>query len=267
MTLQDLPPIIDFHAHIYPEKIAYKASKSVGIFYDAEVKNHGLVRELLERGSVIGVEKYCVYSVATKPDQVQSINNFIIEEVKKEPRFIGFASVHPDQKDILEEIKRVKKLGLRGVKLHPDFQKFPADLASLDGAYELMANLDLILIIHAGDERYHFSNPDKILHILEKHPHLKVVAPHFGGYTEWDDSLHFLAGKNIWFDTSSSFWKLPLEKAKKIISVHGYERILFGTDFPMWNHEDELKTFLSLGLSDEQNKAILYSNAKNLLGV
>jgi hypothetical protein len=237
------------------------------MFYDAPVRNHGLASELLERGSVIGVEKFCVYSVATKPEQVSSINDFIVEAVKKEPKFIGFASVHPEQNDILEEIERAKNLGLKGIKLHPDFQKFPADISSLDEAYELMAALNLILIIHAGDERYSYSNPDKIAKILHKHPRLKIVAPHFGGYTEWDDVLRYLAGKDLWFDTSSSLWKLPVEKAKKIIEVHGYERFLFGTDFPMWNHDEELRSFLNLGLSDASNNAILYGNAKKLLGL
>lgn len=260
-------PVIDFHAHIYPEKIAVKASESVGKFYDAPVRNNGLAAELLKRGSVIGVEKYCVYSVATKPEQVASINDFIADEVHREPKFIGFASVHPDQTDILSEIERAKKLGMKGIKLHPDFQKFPADISSLDEAYELMTNLGLILIIHAGDERYSFSNPEKIWNIVKKHPHLKIVAPHFGGYTEWDDVLKFLAGKDLWFDTSSSLWKLPAEKAKKIIDVHGYERFLFGTDFPMWNHDEELSSFLRLGLKDKQNTAVLYTNAKELLGL
>jgi hypothetical protein len=258
-------PIIDFHAHIYPKKIAHKASKNVGLFYDAPVRDHGLVSELLEKGKAIGVEKFCVYSVATKPEQVSSINNFIMEEVKKEPSFIGFASIHPEQKNMLEEIERARTQGLRGIKLHPDFQKFPADTSVLDDAYELMSNTNLILIIHAGDERYNFSNPKKIRNVLQKHPHLKIVAPHFGGYTEWDDVLRYLAGKDLWFDTSSSLWKLPTEKAKKILQVHGYERFLFGTDFPMWNHDEELAAFLNLGLSDKENRAILYENAKALL--
>ncbi len=231
------------------------------------MRNNGLVSELIERGSVIGVEKYCVYSVATKPEQAASINDFIAEEVKKEHKFIGFASIHPRQTGILEEIERAVTLGLRGIKLHPDFQKFPADTESLDDAYELMSDLGLILVIHAGDKRFNYSNPEKILKILQKHPRLKLVAPHFGGYTEWDDVLRFLAGKDLWFDTSSSLWKLPHEKARKIISVHGYERFLFGTDFPMWNHDEELCSFLSLGLSDKENKAVLYDNAKALLGI
>lgn len=71
--------IIDFHAHIYPEKIAEKATAAVGTFYgDAPMAWHGRAQELIESGSRIGVKKYIVHSVATKAEQVESINNFII---------------------------------------------------------------------------------------------------------------------------------------------------------------------------------------------
>ena len=117
--------IIDFHAHIYPEKIAEKATHAVGTFYgDAPMAWHGKAEELIKSGSRIGVEKYIVHSVATKPEQVESINNFIISACEKFPQFVGFATMHPDYENFDAELDRVYKAGLRGVKLHPDFQKF-----------------------------------------------------------------------------------------------------------------------------------------------
>ena len=136
--------IIDFHAHIYPEKIAEKATAAVGTFYgDAPMAWHGRAQELIESGSKIGVEKYIVHSVATKADQVESINNFIISACEKFPQFVGFATMHPDYENFDAELDRVYAAGLRGVKLHPDFQKFQCDMPQMDGLYSKCAALNI----------------------------------------------------------------------------------------------------------------------------
>ena len=258
--------IIDFHAHIYPEKIAEKATAAVGTFYgDAPMAWHGRAQELIESGSRIGVEKYIVHSVATKAEQVESINNFIISACEKFPQFVGFATMHPDYENFDAELDRVYAAGLRGVKLHPDFQKFQCDMPQMDAVYNKCAALNIPVLFHAGDCRYDFSGPARIAHILEKHPDLIVIAAHFGGYTEWDEALKHLVGKNVYFDTSSTLWKCPLEKANKMLKEHGIEKFLFGSDFPMWDHEDEMTRFNKLDLNDTERQAILYDNGAALL--
>ena len=119
--------IIDFHAHIYPGKIAEKASKVIGEFYDMPMCYNGSVQRLLESGSQIDVTKYIVHSTATKPEQVESINNFIIEETRLHSEFIGFGTIHPDYQNFESELERIKKAGLKGIKLHADCQKFQMD--------------------------------------------------------------------------------------------------------------------------------------------
>ena len=258
--------IIDFHAHIYPEKIAEKATMAVGTFYgDAPMAWHGRAQELIESGSRIGVEKYIVHSVATKPEQVESINNFIISACEKYPQFIGFATMHQDFENFEAELDRVYKAGLRGLKLHPDFQKFQCDMEKMDAVYNKCAALNIPVLFHAGDCRYDFSGPARIAHILEKHPDLIVIAAHFGGYTEWDEAIKHLVGKNVYFDTSSTLWKCPLEKANKMLKEHGIDKFLFGSDFPMWDHEDEMTRFNKLDLNEEERQKVLYENGAALL--
>ena len=257
--------IIDFHAHIYPAKIAEKASKNIGLFYNTQMCYDGSPEKLLESGRKIGVEKYIVHSTATVAHQVEAINNYIVSEVNLHKEFVGFGTIHPDYEDFENELKRIKSLGLRGIKLHPDFQKFQVDTPGMDDVYEVIAELKMPVLVHAGDYRYDFSGPKRILHVLEKHPSLIVVAAHFGGYTEWDNAMEYLVGQRVWFDTSSTLWKLPVEKADEMIKAHGFEKFLFGSDYPMWDHEDELKRFLRLSLSPEEREAILYKNAEKLL--
>ena len=257
--------VIDFHAHIYPAKIAEKATKAIGDFYNTSMAWNGSIDELISSGSKIGVEKYIVHSTATKAAQVVSINDFIIGEVKKESRFVGFGTVHPDFADFEPEMKRIKAEGLKGIKLHPDFQNFQIDSQTMDPIYEVLSSLNMPILVHAGDIRYDFSGPARIANVLDKHPKLKVIAAHFGGYTEWESSFEHLAGRDVWFDTSSTLWKLDVETARKIMAKHGVDKFLFGSDFPMWDHLDEMMRFEQLGLFGEDKDLVLYKNAENLL--
>ena len=48
---------------------------------------------------------------------------------------------------------------------------------------------------------------------------------------------------------------------------YGIESFFWGTDFPMWDHEEELELFFSLGLSEKQNRMILYENFAKAYGL
>ena len=257
--------IIDFHAHIYPDKIAEKATKAIGDFYNAPMFYKGHPDELIASGSKIGVTYYVVHSAASKPMQVESINDYILEQMEEHPEFIGFGTMHPDYNAFEDEMKRMSKSGLKGIKLHPDFQKFHVDSPRMDSIYDLATELKLPILVHAGDYRYDYSGPKRIKHVLEKHPNLVLIAAHFGGYTQWEDSVEYLVGQNVYFDTSSTLWKLPVDKANDIIKNHGVDKFLFGSDFPMWDHEDEFERFNKLDLSQDNRDAILYKNAARLL--
>ena len=257
--------IIDFHCHIYPAKIADKASKSVGDFYNYPMKYHGYPEELLESGSKIGVSKYVILPVATKAMQVEPSNNFVLEQCEEHPEFIGFGTMHPDYDNFEAELKRIKAAGLRGIKLHSDFQTFQIDAPRMDAVYDVMTDLEMPLIMHAGDYRYDFSGPQRILNLHKKHPKLTLIAAHFGGYTEWDKSMEYLVGQDVYFDTSSTLEWLPVEKANEMIRKHGIEKFLFASDFPMWDHEGELERFNRLDLTDEEREMIFHKNAEKLL--
>ncbi len=161
--------VIDFHAHIYPQKIAVKASGNIGKFYNVPMCYDGSPEQLIKSGSKIGVSKYIVHSTATAARQVESINNYIISEVNAHGEFVGFGTVHPDYEDFEGELRRIKSAGLRGVKLHPDFQQFEVDTPTMDPVYETIAALKMPVLVHAGDFRYDFSGPKRIRNVVEKH--------------------------------------------------------------------------------------------------
>lgn len=258
--------VTDSHCHIYPEKIASKAVNGTDNFYDAHSVGSGTTENLLKLGSEAGIDHFIVQSVATTPKQVASINNFIAEEVKKSGgRFTGLGTMHPDSEDLRGDIEHLISLGLHGVKLHPDIQQFKIDDYRCLKIYELCEKHKLPILMHTGDYRYDYSNPNRLVPILQIYTDLVVVGAHFGGWSIWEEASNELSNfKNFYVDCSSSFPYLEMETAKKIIDRYTPDHVLFGTDYPMWSPKNELETFLNLNLSEDDNKKILSENARKI---
>ena len=258
--------IIDAHCHIYPAKIAAKAVAAIGNFYNIKMSEDGTSAALIAEGAKIGVEKYVVHSTATTVHQVRSINDYIHGEMLAHPEFIGFMTLHNEMEDgaIESEVELALSRGMKGVKLHPDFQKFNIDDA--ENIYRVTAGR-LPVLLHMGDKRYDFSSPLRLRKMAEKYPEQIFIGAHFGGYSVWDKVECLKDLPNVYFDTSSSLWALDKVRASDLIHRFGHERYFFGTDFPMWKHDEELKRFLALDLTEEEREDILYRNAAKLLGV
>ncbi len=256
--------IFNMHTHIFPGKIAEKAVDAIGAFYEIPMEIGGTSESLIADGRTVGVERYLVCSTATTAHQVESINNFVSAEVAKHPEFVGFGSLHPDYPEIAKEVDRMASLGLRGIKLHPDFQKFNIDDES---AYPIYAAAQgrMPILFHTGDNRYDFSHPSRLLRILDIFPDLIVIAAHLGGYRCWDDAKVYLGHPRVYIDTSSALPFMTPERAVSIIRAHGADRVFFGTDSPMWHHTGELARFNALNLTAEERSRILWGNAAQFL--
>ena len=257
--------IIDAHCHIYPDRIAEKASENTGLFYNMPSRLDGKMSTLLEQGKRAGIDHYIVQSVATTPAQVSRINNFIANAVAESGgRFTGLGTLHPDSKDMKADVDEIISLGLRGVKLHPDIQRVAIDDGRMLAIYELCRGR-LPILIHTGDYRYDFSNPNRMMPILQKYPDLTVIGAHFGGWSVWEEATEQLKGyKNFFVDCSSSLYAMSAEKARELIMAYGTDRVLFGSDYPMWEIDGEVERFMNIDLTDSEREDILYNNAAKL---
>lgn len=260
--------IIDTHAHIYPDKIALKAAKSIGDFYKIPMNLDGTVSSLLRAGEEAGVSRYLVHSVAVTWERAHSINDFIAASVAQHPdKFVGFGSMHPDHPEMEKELDRMKALGLKGVKLHPDFQHFMLDDENAIRLFAAMAERDLPLLVHTGDARYPYSQPERMARALDRVPGLTAICAHLGGWSVWNDAWKLLAGrKNVYVDCCSSLYALQPEEAAAIIHRYGADRVFFGTDYPMWTPKEEVARFMALPLTDEEREMILHRNFERFMG-
>lgn len=263
--------VADTHCHVYKQKIAAKASDAIGAFYDKAPFNVKMYdenptpQEMLDRATKVGVDRFLVFSVATKASQVSGINEFIAEQVAAHPEFIGLGTAHQDCEDFGSVLDEVERLGLQGIKLHPDMQKFNLDDPRMMPLYRGAAERGLTMLFHVGDERYDYSAPERLARVMDAIPDLKVHAAHFGCCRIWDRrpvvmAAQVLKGANVAFDTSSTLKWAPKDVVLYLIDQLGIDHIMWGTDFPMWSPSDEIERFLALGLSHEDNQKVFYDN-------
>ena len=259
--------IIDFHCHIYPEPIAEKATQSIRDFYDLQGGHmNGTVQTLLQQGDEAGIGQFVVLPVGMRPDRVRHVNDFILGEVARQPRFLGFGTVHAAMDDLPGEVEYILKKGLRGIKMHPDFQCFDIDDPRLYPMYE-MCQGKLPVMFHMGDKRYAYSHPAKLRHILELFPGLQVVAAHFGGYSMYETAYEQLKDKDCIFDVSSSLMFMPEGVAEHYIRAFGTERLVYGSDYPLWDPVEEVQRFFHLKLTDAEFEQIAHKTAEAFLNL
>lgn len=264
--------IFDIHTHTYPEKIATKATENLGRFYNFHVDRTGTISDLMSNCRDNGISGFLLLGVATNAHQVRNVNEGIAHDMAEGKRagfeVRGFAAMHQDMEEFASELDYAVSLGLCGVKLHPDIQGADIDDERWYPLYALLEAKGLPLYLHMGDDRpqYRFSEPRKLVKILDNFPKLTVIAAHFGGYRSWDEAVRYLKRReNVWFDTSSALWAMTPEFARYLIDELGYERIMFGTDYPVVSADDELKRFFAVSMTEDERRCILYDNAARLL--
>ena len=258
--------VIDAHCHIYPSKIASLAIRHTDEFYSESSQGKGVTEHLIESGVNAGIDKFIVQSVATTPKQVKKINEFIKAEVlKSSDKLVGLGTLHPYSEDMKGDIMHLLELGLKGVKIHPDIQNVPVDNKGYIKAYEICTELNVPILMHTGDYRYDNSNPNRLVPILNEFKDLTVVGAHFGGWSIWKDAVKaYSKFKNFYVDSSSSFNYLKIEDIKQLIDGYGTDKVLFATDYPMWNANKEIETLLSLNLTEQDYNLIFSENAKKV---
>ncbi|MBE7022149.1 MAG: amidohydrolase [Ruminococcaceae bacterium] len=256
--------VVDFHAHAFHDKIAEKAAQNLNEYYGIPLAGNGMFQVVLDSMRENRIDKLVIHATATKPKQVEIINNYVAGLIT--PDIIGFGTLHRDYEGYAAELDRIRALGLRGIKFHPVFQGFKIDDATMLPMYEKIAEHGLPILMHMGDKNCDDATPRRLASVLDSVSGLTVVAAHLGGFSEWEEAEKYIFGReNVYLDTSSAIRFLEPERAKKLIRSHGADRVLFGTDYPLALHKEELEIFDRIGLSEEEAECVLWKNAYRLL--
>jgi len=260
--------LIDSHTHIFPEKVVDKAMAALEAAYGAQPLIRPTVSNLIAHMDQTGVDSAVICPVATNPEQVRSINHWMVSLASE--RLIPLGALHPADPRWDEQIEFLVDHGIRGVKFQPHFQEFELLASATLKKLEKLAGR-LVVVLHAGQEiepiEHVEPSPQRLLKLHRRLPELRFIAAHLGGYQMWDEVEHYLVGEDIYLDTAFVFNKASDEQIARIIRNHGPQRILFASDFPWQSPSEVLDGLNRLDLSEEQRTMILGGNAARLLGL
>ena len=264
--------IIDFHTHIFPDKIAARSIEALSKVSGVKATTDGTLTGLLDSMDRSGVDLSVIMPVVTKPSQYESVNTFAAK-VNEEyaGRLLSFGGIHPDSEDYKSELNRIKELGLPGIKLHPDYQGVMIDDVRYMNIIEYADALGLVILVHAGidiglPEPVHWP-PDKARKVLDTLKPKKLVLAHMGGWKQWEQVDEYLAGQQVYMDTAFSFDYMSREMFLKLCEKHGTDKILFATDSPWSDAGRDMEVLNKLPLSDAEKEDIFSGNAKKLLNM
>ena len=262
--------IIDFHTHIFPDKIAAKTIASLEAGASIKAATDGTLNGLLESMDKSGVDMSIILPVVTKPSQFDSINGFAQSVNEKYAgRLFSFGGIHPDCEDYKAKLDYIKDAGLKGIKIHPDYQGVMIDDVRYMNIIEYASELGLIIMTHAGvdiglPEPVHCP-PEKMRWVLDTIKPEKMVLAHYGGWKQWEQVYDCLAGENVYFDTAFTFDYIERKMFLKILEKHDTDKILFATDSPWSDQKRDWKALKELPISAEVAENIFGRNAARLL--
>jgi len=264
--------VIDFHTHIFPDKIAEKTIKALEGIGKVKAFTDGTLNGLRRSMKESNIDFTVVLPVITKPAQFEAVNTFAAEITGKEG-IISLGGIHPDVEDYREKLDIIKGFGLLGIKLHPAYQDTYIDDPKQVQIIRYATEIGLIVVIHAGldiglPDPVHCT-PQRSANMLSQidNPNAKIIFAHMGGYDCWDEVEEYLVGQQVWFDTSFTLGKMSDEQFVRIVKNHGADRILFATDSPWAGQKETLEYILGLDLTEEELERVLYRNAAELLGL
>jgi len=261
--------LIDIHTHMFPDKLAPKALSSLSKTCNSPYYTDGTVKGTMSSLTEWGVTAAVVMNIATKPSQQTTVNNWAASVQDK--NLFCFGSVHPDAPDAIEELQRIKELGLYGIKMHPDYQGFFIDEERMFPIYDAISSLKLPVLFHAGIDPLSptltHALPKAIAKVAEMFPKMKMIAAHMGGMARYDEVEEYLVGKNVYIDTSMSSRICAPEQFARIINKHGADHVLFGSDCPWSRSIDELNFLQAVKMNEDDREKICYRNTMHLLNI
>ena len=277
--------IIDFHTHAFPDEIALKTVEFLKSKSKTEPFTDGKYSSLSKRASVAGVTLSMVLPVVTSPKSASKINIFAsnINEVAGETGVFSFGGIHPDCENYKEILNEIFSLGLKGVKIHPAYQQTPLNDIKYKRIIGYAEEKGLIVITHGGKDigiEGDYASPKMSEEVLDEIKPKKFVMAHFGGWEQWEEVENRLIGRDIYLDTAFTLKNfnyqadlsiserqpvLDKDKFVKMVRAHGADKVLFGTDSPWGDQNEQIEYIRSLSLTETEKNKILGENAKGLL--
>ncbi len=261
------PPVIDFHTHAFPDPVAAKAVPALEQAGNMKATSDGTIQGLLASMDSCGITASVICSIATRVNQFAAILQW--SEKIRSKRIIPLPSLHPDDPDLVEHIHQISDQGFIGIKLHPYYQNFYLAENRLDRLYAALTDCNLLLVVHSGfDIAYpqtRRTDPEQVLLLLKKFPRLRLITTHLGGWQDWHEVERLLIGKPIHMEISFALNYLNRSQARKLLTSHPADYLLFGSDTPWVDQSTYLQQLQQLKLPPALYEKIVWKNGEKIL--
>lgn len=253
-------------------KTAYELS-GMGGFYSAIIKS--LPERMIRDMKLNKVSRAVVLQLNTP----QCDSQMSMERVTREyDQFISFGNIHPDDSNILSKIESNIKSGVKGWKIAPHVIGKDINAPETIELMKLLHDTNKPIVSCSGlalpledlnklpkKARKVIESQDiaKFYELLKEIPDLKLVFAHGGLYQTSELIQLMKAYPKTYVDISTQ----PPENIKMLISELGSERLLYGTDYPAFNHAFSLVSVLRATNIVSERENILGLNAKRILGI
>lgn len=278
--------VIDFHTHIFPSFIRgdrglyFHNEPSFQLLYQSPQSKLIGKQALLANMDQQGVQKSVIFGFPWKnTDHFQRHNDYIIESVQQHPdRLIGFCCADPLSKDAAQEMERCLKVGLKGIGelavyhmgFTPEFISSIADIMTISYEYNapvLLHTNESVGHPYPGKQPMHLN---QLYDLIKTYPSNRIVLAHWGGglffYALMKKEVKAVL-TNVWFDTAASPYLYVPDIYRVAGEIIGYEKILFGSDYPLLSPGRYMREMESAGISSEAFAAMVGENARDLLGL
>lgn len=259
--------IIDFHTHAFPDELAARAIPFLEEEGNVKACLNGTVDDLLRSMDRAGIEKSVICSIATRPQQFRSILEW--SKSIRSDRLVPLPSIHPRSARPAEEIRIIAEEGFAGIKMHPYYQDFSLEAEEMTAIYQALIETGLLVVMHTGFDiafpRIPLCDPSRIVKVLDTFPALKMITTHLGAWDHWDESRRLLIGRPVYMELSYALDFLDPETARRMITGHPREYLLFGSDSPWSDQGNTLRLLRQLDLDPDLYWKIVRDNGERLL--
>ncbi len=266
------------HAHVFP-----KGSKD-----NAQIEN---LKELMEKCGIEGAVCFAPFNHQTERVGIKiNQNKWLYEEIKNEKNLIGFGTINFDIGSIQNQVKEIKELGFKGIKIHPAAQEVKVDGRELFEVYAEAEKQGLFVSFHTGLHWHRIKDYSMLLfdEVAYNFPNLKFSMEHVGGYSFFREALLVMnnnerKGNNIYAGLTSismeedalgnlrqGAWSLTDDDLCTLIHQTGEKNSIFGLDFPYKNVEytkNAIERIKNLPITEDAKKGILGENLKAVLNL
>jgi uncharacterized protein len=283
--------IIDCHAHIYSRTIMDNVLRIEGLSDFLHLDRSSVAcrthKEDLKKDAADGGVRACLLLPVASVNGVSETNNQFLKMVEGESDLFTAGAIHPSAPNLDEELEKLGSSNVRALKLSSFTQKFDLDSAENQRLFKKIKNHNIkqnrqfFVILDTFYQADRFFNasrdfvttPEKLGRLVAQFPEVNFVAAHMGGLAAPFDEVekHLAPRNNLYLDTSNAAHMFSREQFIQLTTIHGPDRILFGTDWPWFSHKDEVpfiqELLIQAGFTEEEQSRIFSRNIAQLLSL